>query len=113
MKAEESNPNRFPLVKPRLTIPEANTFRQGRGFSCGEIEKAGASIDDLKTAHLRIDRLRRSVHEVNVKSLKEILGTPSRGRTPQKGKPKEKAKTAARKERAKKRKETKTKAGNK
>jgi ribosomal protein L13E len=107
MKAEESNPNRFPLVKPRLTISKVNTFRQGRGFSYGEIEKAGASVDDLKTAHLRIDRLRRSVHEVNIKSLKELLGTPSRGRTAQKGKPEGKAKSLVREKRAKK-KETKT-----
>jgi ribosomal protein L13E len=113
MKAENSNPNRLPLVKSRLAIPEPDTFRQGRGFSCGEIEKAGASVDDLKTAHLPIDRLRRSVHEVNVRSLKELLGTPSRGRTAQKGKPKEKAKTAAKEGRAKKKEETKTKAGKK
>ncbi len=112
MRAENSNPDRLPLVKPRLTIPEADTFRQGRGFSRGEIEKAGASVDDLKTAHLRIDPLRRSVHEVNVKSLKELLGTPAGGKATQRGKPKEKAKTAAKKEAAKKKK-PKTKPGKK
>jgi ribosomal protein L13E len=113
MKAEDSNPNRLPLVRPKLTTPERDTFRQGRGFSRGEIEKAGASVDDLKTAHLRMDRLRRSVHEVNIKSLKELLGTPAGGKSAQRGKPKEKAKTASKKEAAKKKKQPKTSPGKK
>jgi ribosomal protein L13E len=113
MKTDDSNPNRFALVKPRLAVPIADVSRRGRGFSYGEIEESGASIDEVKSAHLRIDHMRRSVHEVNVKSLQTILGTTGKGRSAQRPKPKEKAKATGKTEGAPRRKEAKSKTGKK
>jgi len=92
-----------PLVKPPLGKPREGVLRPGRGFSYSEIEKAGASVDDMKTAHLRIDSLRKSAHDVNIKTLKELLGTQGKVRAAQKPKQKEKTKTSP----AKKQEETK------
>ena len=81
------------MVKPPLGMPKEGVMREGRGFSYGEIEKAGATVDDLKTAHLRIDPLRKSAHDVNVKALQELLGT--RGKEGTARKPKQKGKERA------------------
>lgn len=81
------------MVKPPLGMPKEGVMRPGRGFSYGEIDKAGATVDDVKTAHLRIDPLRKSAHDVNVKVLQELLGTRGKERTTRKPKQKERAKT--------------------
>jgi hypothetical protein len=112
MKTDDSNPDRFALVKPRLAIPVRDVSRQGRGFSYGEVEESGASVDEVKSAHLRIDHLRRSVHEVNVKSLQSILGTSGKGRSVQRSKPREKASASSKAEAGRKKKE-KSKTGKK
>jgi ribosomal protein L13E len=113
MKTDDTNPNRFALVKPRLMVPVEDTTRRGRGFSYGEIEESGASVDEVKSANLRIDHMRRSVHEVNVKSLQTLLGTTGKARSAQRSKPKEKGRTAGKVEVAPRKKESKTKTGKK
>lgn len=45
-----------------------------RGFSIGEVQKAGAAVAQLKKMKLRVDKRRRSVHEANVKELEKLLG---------------------------------------
>jgi len=45
-----------------------------RGFSIGEIQKAGATALLAKKTGIRVDKRRRSVHEANVKELKKLLG---------------------------------------
>jgi ribosomal protein L13E len=113
METDDNNPNRNALVKPRLAVPVEETSRRGRGFSYGEIEESGASVDEVKSARLRIDRMRRSVHEVNVKSLQAILGTTGKGRGTQRTKPREKARTTGKAGGAGKKKEAKSKSGKK
>jgi hypothetical protein len=89
LSRDDAGKSGVPLVKPPLGLPKEGVLRPGRGFSYGEVEKAGASVDDMKVAHLRVDHLRKSVHEVNIKTIQELLGT--------KGKPKSaKEKAAAR-----------------
>ncbi|MCC6029678.1 MAG: ribosomal protein L13e [Candidatus Korarchaeum sp.] len=43
--------------------------RVGRGFSLGELERAGISIEEAKKLGIYIDRRRKSVHEWNVNTL--------------------------------------------
>jgi large subunit ribosomal protein L13e len=43
--------------------------RVGRGFSLGELERAGISIEEAKKLDIYIDRRRKSVHEWNVNAL--------------------------------------------
>jgi ribosomal protein L13E len=109
MKTDDASPDRTALVKPRLTVPVESPSRKGRGFSYGEIEESGASVDEAKSADLRIDRMRRSVHEVNVKSLQTILGTTGKGRSAQRTKRREKAKLTGKGERTSGKKEGKSK----
>ena len=45
-------------------------WRHGKGFSLGELQKAGFAVDDVKRS-IPIDRRRRSVHPVNVNTLKD------------------------------------------
>ena len=67
--------------KPIITRPnysfelrsERKAVREGRGFSLGELQKAGISIQEAKRLKIRIDKRRKSVHEENVKVLKEYV----------------------------------------
>ena len=47
-------------------------FRQGRGFSKSEVERAGISIQDLRRLKLPFDKHRRSSHIINIKLLKKV-----------------------------------------
>lgn len=113
METDDRNPNRIALVKPKLTVPVEDATREGRGFSYGEIEESGASVDEVKSAHFRIDHMRRSVHEVNVKSLQSLLGTTGKGRSAQRTKPREKAGAVGKAEGTSRKKGAKSKAGKK
>ena len=46
-------------------------LRRGRGFSLGEIRKAGLSLHEAKMLRIPIDKRRRTIHPQNVKRLKE------------------------------------------
>ena len=85
----------FPMVKPRLRHPGVETLRRGRGFSHGEISGAAASVHEVKMAGLPIDNMRRSVHDFNVKALRELLGKTDRGTAAPRSKVKTRAKTPA------------------
>ncbi|WXG45284.1 MAG: hypothetical protein WED05_00910 [Candidatus Atabeyarchaeum deiterrae] len=71
MSQDNNNANRIPLVKPRSTSLKVGVLRRGRGFSYGEIGEARVSVHDVKSADLPIDRMRRSIHDFNVKALRE------------------------------------------
>jgi large subunit ribosomal protein L13e len=45
-----------------------------RGFSIGEIQKAGATVAETRKTGIRVDKRRRSAHEANVKELKKLRG---------------------------------------
>ncbi|MEM1984464.1 MAG: ribosomal protein L13e [Candidatus Korarchaeum sp.] len=47
----------------------------GRGFSLGELERAGISISEAKKLGIYVDRRRKTVHEWNVEALTRLRGT--------------------------------------
>lgn len=65
-----------PLVKkPILRIHGGidQGLRIGRGFSKGELEAVGLDSKKALKLGIRIDKRRRSVHEWNIKTLREYL----------------------------------------
>ncbi len=47
--------------------------RLGRGFSLGELQKAGLTLKDAKKLGIYVDKRRKSVHEENVEYLKKLI----------------------------------------
>ena len=47
-------------------------MRYGRGFSCGELQAAGISKAEAVSMSLTVDMRRRSMHSLNIESLKEV-----------------------------------------
>jgi len=65
-----------PIVKPPALVKYGKVvkpWREGRGFSIGELKQAGLTVSEARKLGLRVDKRRKSVHEENVKSLKEYL----------------------------------------
>ena len=56
-----------PTRKPQI--------REGRGFSLGEIKRAGLTLHEAKMLEIPIDKRRRTAHLKNVQTLKEQFGT--------------------------------------
>jgi ribosomal protein L13E len=45
----------------------------GRGFSPGELRKAGLSLSEAVKLHVAVDPRRKTAHEENVEAIKTIL----------------------------------------
>ncbi len=75
------------VPKPVVKIPKAGYgFREGRGFSIGELKEAGLSIGKARALGLYVDVRRRSVRKDNVEVLKRFLKEveeKSKAETPQ------------------------------
>ena len=72
---EKTEKEKESAIKPMASVksPARDAhLRVGKGFSLGEIKAAGHTIRALKTLGIKIDYLRRTVHDFNVKQLKEI-----------------------------------------
>jgi len=62
------------VPKPIVKIPKAGYgFREGRGFSIGELKEAGLSVGKARALGLYVDVRRRSVRKDNVEALKSFL----------------------------------------
>lgn len=57
-------------IKPTI-IKRNGKQKLGKGFSPDEIKQAGISIQKAKQMSLPVDKKRKSIHDDNVKSLKE------------------------------------------
>ncbi|OYT39985.1 MAG: 50S ribosomal protein L13e [Desulfurococcales archaeon ex4484_58] len=71
---EEKTP--VPIVKKPILRKHGGIdqgVREGRGFSRGELEAVGLDFKKALKLGLRIDKRRKSVHEWNIKALKEYL----------------------------------------
>lgn len=63
-----------PVVKtPKLISKGKVEQREGRGFSIGELKKAGLSVKEAIKLGVYVDKRRKSVHEPNVEALKKYL----------------------------------------
>ncbi len=47
--------------------------RVGRGFSYGEIERAGLSLGEARQLEIPVDKRRKTTHSENIQKLKELL----------------------------------------
>jgi large subunit ribosomal protein L13e len=68
------------VKKPRLVkhLGIDQGTRPGRGFSLGELERAGITVEEAKRLGIYVDKRRRSVHEWNVEALKSYLSRVKR-----------------------------------
>ncbi|MEM1563197.1 MAG: ribosomal protein L13e [Candidatus Bathyarchaeia archaeon] len=79
-------------AKP-LVFKKGGKQRLGKGFSLGELKEVRLSLKQALKLGIPVDSRRRTVHETNVKALKEFLATLVR--------PKKVSKVAAVKKRGK------------
>ncbi len=68
------------VVKP-LVFKKGRKQRLGRGFSLGELKEVKLSLKQALKLGIPVDLRRRTVHEDNVKFLKEFLATSLKPRT--------------------------------
>ena len=47
--------------------------RRGRGFSPGEIKKAGFTVEEVRNQFIRVDGRRKSVHQTNVETIQKEI----------------------------------------
>ncbi|MFQ5815668.1 MAG: ribosomal protein L13e [Candidatus Hydrothermarchaeaceae archaeon] len=85
-----------------VKVISAKGYREGRGFSLGELKSAGVSPSQARRVKIGVDVRRRSTHDFNVKELSEIASRLiPRMKTSNKGKGKERRKKAGAKSIAK------------
>ncbi|MHA1644553.1 MAG: ribosomal protein L13e [Candidatus Freyarchaeota archaeon] len=61
-------------IEPRvMRCNDSKRFRAGKGFSLGEIQGAGLTVHEAKRLSLRIDRRRKTTHEINIQAIKAYV----------------------------------------
>jgi large subunit ribosomal protein L13e len=55
------------------TVISKKGTREGRGFSLEELKAAGVSLLEARRRALRVDRRRRSLHDLNVETLRKLF----------------------------------------
>ncbi len=66
-----------PIVRP--IVKSSRGFRTGKGFSRGELSKAGIEIKDVKRFNIPYDKRRKTVYRENVDTLKALIGGEDNG----------------------------------
>lgn len=56
----------YPLVKC------SRKWKKGKGFSKAEVMEAGLNLDDIKRLNISCDKRRKSLHSINIETLKKI-----------------------------------------
>lgn len=76
MSSPTNNPPKPIIKRPNYRFEyehERKEKRIGRGFSLGELEKVGLSVEKARKLGIYVDKKRKSVHEENVEALKKFL----------------------------------------
>jgi len=60
-------------LTPYVLAPKTKSKRVGKGFSLGELEKAGLTEGEAKKLGIPVDSRRRTIYDWNVEALKEFL----------------------------------------
>ena len=58
---------------PRARRHNGGGWRDAKGFSYNEVQRAGLTLGDANRHSIRLDTRRRSVHQINVQALKTLL----------------------------------------
>ena len=61
------------MMKKALVLSTLKGWRLGKGFSLGEINKAGFSPEEIYRQKIPVDRRRKSIHPINIKQLKKLV----------------------------------------
>jgi len=79
-------------IKPIINKKDGKQ-RGGRGFSTGELEKAGLNLAEAKRMEIPVDKRRKTSHDQNVEAVKAYVKKKRAEPKPkQKPQPKKKAK---------------------
>ena len=72
-----------PLVKVPVLIKHAGVppkeFREGKGYSEGEIKAVGLTVHEARKLGIYVDKRRKTTYEENIKRLKEWLEAVRKG----------------------------------
>ena len=63
-------PNEKPIARVRRVGGE---WKQGKGFSCGELRAAGLTAADARRRSMPIDKRRRTTHRANVETMRRLI----------------------------------------
>jgi len=77
-------------TKPKV-FKKGGKQRFGKGFSPGELKKAGLSLKDALRLGLPVDSKRKTAHEENIEAVKAFLQEKKAERKPKKSKRKSKS----------------------
>ena len=61
------------VTAPTASVRKLSGTRKGKGFSRDELKEAGLDFRRALELHLRIDTRRKTKHDENVKTLKQLL----------------------------------------
>ncbi|GEM_PF-3059346 len=70
--------SRAPEALVQRLVAHKHRFRKARGFSLGELEQTGLTAARARSAGIRVDFRRSTVHPRNVAALKGFLSPPAR-----------------------------------
>ncbi|RLG60125.1 50S ribosomal protein L13e [Candidatus Geothermarchaeota archaeon] len=65
-------------IYPMVISPSHKRPRKGKGFSLGELQAVGLTINQAKKLGISIDKRRRSVHQENIELLRRFLGSTNK-----------------------------------
>ena len=68
------------MSAPVVRSPGQRKFREGKGFSVGELRAAGLTLRDAEEMGLRVDPRRRTVHSWNVERLERLKAELAKSR---------------------------------
>jgi len=69
---------KVPVLKREAGVP-SKKYKVGKGYSIGELQKVGLTVEEARKLGIYVDERRESVYEENIKALSEWLEKVKRG----------------------------------